>query len=299
MSHTPTSQRAPLFNHVFVVVDAATLAAINACAFLSGELFGRFLAIESESSLIGRYRPTRIFGENTLIELFPERFGYGPEFGAVTAGIVLSFDHGGEREAARARFSNAGAPYRGELVVRETTPGADPTPFYQSTRPDLGAGNPVALFASEIAPAPLARLGLSIGPDRAQDRAGYLAATLRRPHGPQFALQDIIAVSVRLHPERAERMARALALLGYRESAEAEARRLTGPEAEIVILEGPGAQGVTQVRMKLRAPHAEPGRRFDFGPSCWLILSPGGPNDDEAIWSFTPLEVAPPTSAGG
>jgi hypothetical protein len=284
------SFRPPSFNHVFIVVDALTLAAINACDYLAGETFGRFATVETESTLIGPYRPTRIFGENTMIELFPDRFGAGPEFGATTAGVVLSFDHGGEREAARRRLSDAGLDYQAELVRRQTASG-ELAPTYHSTRPDMGPASPLALFASEIAAEQLARLGLQIGPS--QDRAGQLTASVGRPHAPEFALSDVVGVTVRLGPERAARLARVLEVLGYAESDGSGERRLRGPDADVVIVEGTAGEGVTEVRTRLRTPDTQPGRRFDFGSTSTLVLSPGGPSDASATWTFTPLEVKP------
>ncbi|HVN00883.1 MAG TPA: DUF5829 family protein [Caulobacteraceae bacterium] len=273
--------RPPLFNHVFVVVDAETISAVNACSYLADESFGRFATVESESTLIGRYRPTRIFGENTLIELFPGRFGAG-EFDTVAAGVVLSFDHAGEREAARRRLSDAGAPYEAELIRRPVR-GGGLAPWYHSTRPHMGEGAPVALFLSEMAPELMARMGVAPGPDGAQDRAGYLTASLGRPHGGSQACLDVAGVTLRLGAH-ADRMARLLKLMGY--SAEMSGGTLRGPDAEIAFADDYGPLGVTEVRFSLRAPDPTPGRTLRLGSST-LTLSPGGAAS--AVWRFTPL----------
>jgi hypothetical protein len=270
--------RIPLFNHVFVVVDAPTLAAINACSYLADESFGRFTTVESESTMLGRYRPSRLLFANTLIELFPGRLG-GGEFETVTAGVVLSFDHAGEREAAQRRLTEAGLGYRAELVQRPVRSGV--APWYHATRPDMGEGAPVALFLSEMAPELMTRLGIAPGPGGAQDRAGYLAAVLGRPHGERQACVDVVGVTVRLGAH-AERMARLLTLMGYA----ADAGGLRGPDAEIAFADDEGPLGVTEVRFSLRAPHPTPDWTFTLGTST-LTLSPGGA--PTALWRFAPV----------
>ena len=82
---------------------ARRAAAINACAWLTGEALGRFTTDVRETILIGRYAPTRINGEQTGIELVADRFGDG-EFASVNCGLVLSFREVGDRVAARQRL---------------------------------------------------------------------------------------------------------------------------------------------------------------------------------------------------
>jgi len=288
-----TGLRPPRFNHVFVVVDSATYAAVEACAYLKSEALGRFAAVESESTLVGRYRPIRIFGESTLIELFAERLGGGTEFERVSAGVVLSFDHGGEREAARQRLVDCGVAYRTELIWRRTTDEGPFEPWYHSTRPDLGAASPLALFISEAIPEYLERRGVAVGPDLAQDRAAQLTASLGRPHGPQHALKDIDGLTLRLHPQRALRLARILDPLGYQSAATGGVVTLSGPDIRIdVVADAAAPEGLLEARMRLARPDADPGRRFEFGPASSLVLSPRGPTDDHAVWRFEPRAIA-------
>src|SRR5687767_4756104 len=113
---TPESTTAfstpPHFDHVFVVVDGKTLQSINDCRFLANEEFGRFWLKESESTLLGKYRATNVFGQNTIVEFFLDRFG---PFTSVNVGLVLSFDHAGEAIEARQRLQANGIPFHAEF----------------------------------------------------------------------------------------------------------------------------------------------------------------------------------------
>ncbi len=72
------------------MVNEETFNAIQDCRFLADGQLGRFFVRESESSLLGRYKPIRIFGKNTLIEIFLDKFEHG-EFDNVNSGVVVSF----------------------------------------------------------------------------------------------------------------------------------------------------------------------------------------------------------------
>lgn len=285
----------PPLDHVFVVVSAKTLAAINACPLLSEEAFGRFTMEESESMLIGRYAPTRIFGRNTFVELFPDRFG-GGEFAQVSCGVVFSFGKAGDHSAARQRMAGADFPFQAELLLRRRLPGNGLGPWYHSTRPAVGA--PLALFLSEVTPEYMAHIGAPIGPGGRLDRGAYLTASNGRAQPPGALAQDIDAVTLRLAPGRAARVAQALTLMGYDETRDRDgAIRLTGPDVELGLRTPPAGapEGVCEVWMRLNAP--EPPQRFDFGPGASLELSPAGPSDARAVWRFEPLLSAEDASA--
>ncbi|MDB4975916.1 MAG: hypothetical protein JWN48_4257 [Myxococcaceae bacterium] len=288
----PAFATPPHFDHVFVTVDDETLREVNACEFLAGERLGRFLIRESESSLIGKYTPTRIFGENTLVELFPNKFGEGEEFASVTVGVVFSFDHPGERISARNRLAAEGIPYRGELIERTLVPGSDPVPWYHSTRPQMGPGSPITLFFSELSPDFLQRIGARIGPDGRQDRSANLEAALQRPHGPRHLMRDLVGVTVRLRPARIGRVVQILSALGYALRETAREVQLHGPDSVVTLIPDEVAiEGLLSLQIKLARPADEPGLRFDFGPASSLVLSPLGAHDDTATWSFEPRKA--------
>ena len=273
----------PRFDHVFAVVSADAFAAVGACELLTSEAFGRFAVRETESTLIGRYRPMRIIGEHTLIELFQDRIGEG-EFAAVSCGLVFSFARVGDCEAARRRLSEAAIPFQAETLLRKRPSEGGLGLFYHSTRPQVGG--PLALFLSEVTADYMNYLGAPIGPDGRFDRASYHAASLGRPHSPNAILRDVVGATLRLTPARAARVAQVMALMGYAVAATPGEVRLTDGDVGIRLLTEPDgcAEGLREVWMRVSA--GQPHYHFDFGVTSALELSPGGPDDPRAVWRF-------------
>jgi hypothetical protein len=277
----------PSLDHLFIVVSADTLAAINRCPLLTNETLGRFTIQESESTLIGRYAPTRIFGQNTFIELFPDRFGEG-QFAEISCGVVVSFGQVGDHVAARRRLAAAELLFEAELLLRRQGPDNQLGPWYHSTRPAVGG--PLALFMSEVTPEYRAHLGAPVGSDGRLQRGAYLAASLKRPQPLGALAEDIDRVGLRLTPARAERVASALTAMGYGRADAGGEIRLTGPDVQLRLQSASdgAAEGVREVQMRLRSSHAP--RRFEFGGAS-LELSPRGLNDARAVWRFEPLRL--------
>lgn len=278
----------PNFDHVFVVVSAETFNAIQDCRFLADGQLGRFFVRESESSLLGRYKPIRIFGKNTLIEIFQDKFGDG-EFVDVNSGVVVSFDYPGEALTARQRLTDRGIEFRGGVITRMLPNEPDPIAWYLSTRPDTGPRSPLALFLSEMDTAYLKRIGVRLGEDGQQNRSAHFEAVLRSPHPAELLMQDVVAVTLRLHADRVRRVVNVLTAVGYDQSSDGQTVRLRGPDGEVRLQSDDSAvEGALELEIKLARPAPEPGLRFDFGSASSLVLSPGGADDDRAIWSFVP-----------
>jgi len=280
----------PHLDHVFVTVGAEALKLINECEFLRGEQFSRFATRSSESSLLSSYTATRVYGKNTVVEIFLDRFGGNDTFIEHCAGIVLSFDHHGEMTGAHRELHSAGIPFSSEIVERVTPRadgGRDRSPWYEFTRPELGGISPVALFLHEMQPGFLAEIGAKVGPGGRQDRSERFDAALGRSHTPDHIMEDIAVVTVRLRPARIERASAILSTLGYEVSAMESGIRVRGIDAEIIFLadESP-REGTVELKIKMARP--APGRRFDFGSESSLVLSPAGPDDCSAVWTFLP-----------
>lgn len=79
----------PHFDHAFVTVDVETSNIISECEFLLSEKFERFIIRTSENSLLGPYKPTRVFGKNNLVEIASPDPGCRFNFGAGSS-LVLS-----------------------------------------------------------------------------------------------------------------------------------------------------------------------------------------------------------------
>lgn len=295
MNEPATLSSPPQLDHVFVTVDAKTLKGINECQFLVEEELGRFLIRDAESTLLGRYEPTRVFGKNTLVEIFPNAFGGNDTFKGVSAGVIFSFDRVGQTEVARQRLTDCGISFEGELVeriVRSASGQTDHLPWYVFTRPNMGEKSTAALFFHELTPAYFARIGAKCDAEGRQNRSDHFDAALKRPHSPNHLMQDIVGVTIRLARRHIDHAAGILTAFGYSKSVDGDVVSLRGPTGEIKFVADDSAPGAVELKIRLSRPM--PGRRFEFSPSSSLVLSPLGADDHFATWTFVP-----PASAAG
>ena len=282
---------APLhFDHVFVTVSADTLKLINDCEFLNREKLGRFAIRASESSLLGSYMPSRVYGRTNLVEIFPDKFGGNDKFIEHLGGIVLTLGNPGDMVQGRERLRSAGVDFSGELVERVTPDvngGPSQTLRYHFTRPDMGAGSPIAVFLHEIEPP--VRTDASVPPSSVSrpDRMTRFDASLGRKHTADQAMEDITGVTVWLHHDRIARAAALLATLGCETRALPAGFHVTGINAELKFLaDNMHQEGTVELKMKLSRPYT--GLVFDFGTDSSLVLSPSGADDLSAKWIFFP-----------
>jgi hypothetical protein len=133
----------------------------------------------------------------------------------------------------------------------------------------------------------LAEIGAKVGPGGRQDRSERFDAALGRSHRADHIMEDIAVVTVRLRPARIERASAILSTLGYEVSTMESGTRVRGIDAEIIFLadESP-REGTVELKIKMARPAS--GRRFDFGSESSLVLSPAGPDDCSAAWTFLP-----------
>jgi hypothetical protein len=100
-------------------------------------------------------------------------------------------------------------------------------------------------------------------------------------------MEDIVGVTVRLRPARIERASAILSTLGYEVSATDSGIRVRGIDADFIFMADESTrEGTVELTIKLARP--APGRRFDFGSESSLVLSPAGPDDCSAVWTFLP-----------
>lgn len=295
MNSSATFSSPPQLDHVFVTVDAQTLKGINECQFLAEEKLGRFLIREAESTLLGRYQPTRVFGESTLVEIFPDKFGGRDNFKAIAAGVIFSFDQIGQTAVARKRLEDSGISFDGELVERvgQSASGqAQNLPWYIFTRPHMGEDSAAAVFFHELTPEYFARIGATCDDSGRQNRSAHFDAALKKRHTSNYLMQDIVGVTIHLARRHIEHAAGVLTALGYARRDDVDGIHLQGPMAEITFV--PDESSINPVRLKIKLSRPMPGWRFDFSPSSSLALSPQGADDYSAIWTFIP----PARSAG-
>lgn len=251
-------------DHAVVMLDGRAYRAVLDSEFLRG--FGTVRAKESQSSLAGRYTGAAVIGHSTLVELFDVS---APPLPGVTGGLVLSLEEPGSSEVARALLRAAGVDYTHELVRRAVDGEDRMRPWYHLVRPDLGPDNPFLLMINEVTEDYYRFIGAVPGPAGELTRRGYLAARLSAGPAPEQRMVDVTEVTLRLRPERAERLDAVLTALGY----------APGPELTVSVEHGE-PEGVLSVGMTV-TPGVDAEERF--GDTSALVL-----RDGSACWRFMP-----------
>jgi hypothetical protein len=265
-----------------VLLDPDAHRDVHACGFL-GEQFARRKGKQADSSVAGAYSTLGLAGENTLVELFGTTMP-GPV--SLVGGLVFSFEVPGSAiEAQRLLADEANLPSHHELVYRAVDGTEDRQPWYHLLSADLGAGSPLVLFLNEVTPEYFAALGANPGPDGELRRREYLTAALGGPPSEEHLLRDITGVTVRLRPDRADRIGRALATLGFHREKQAGAAVVTGSGVAITLVaEESAPEGVTAIDLALSKAPEHP-TTLRFGATSELELT----GDATARWTFTPV----------
>jgi hypothetical protein len=280
MAVAPSRLVPPLPDHVMVLLDDETYRDVVACDFLARG-FCRVQTKTADSSVAGAYSTLGLAGTNTLLELFS---GAVPGPRRYTGGLVFSFEQPQAPAQARrilAEQAQIAAHY--QLVERADPDGGGARPWYHLLAPDLGADSPLLLMLNQVTPEYYAALGATAGPDGELYRRAYLDAVVGTdPPAGERMLADIVGVTVRVRPSRAERLTTVLTALGYR----ADSGILHGPRFTVAFdLDAAAAEGVTEVAMELTNPPAEP-EELRFGKASRLVLDPAG----SARWIFNPVD---------
>jgi hypothetical protein len=270
----------PRIDHVMVLLDAQAHGAVSANGFL-GERFGRLKEKKADSSVAGQYSTLGVAGESTLIELFNAGL---PTAGALTGGLVFSFEYPGSSQAARTLLDASGqVKYHHDLVKRTVGDVPEQQPWYHLISVDLGEASPLLLFLNEVTPQYFEAVGARPAADGALRRRDYLNAVVGAPHGDSLLMRDIIGVTLLVRPERARRIAEALSVFGYTVAEQPAGLELDGPDLSIRLLLGEYApEQIAEIRIGLTEGSPEP-MELQFGGTSHLVIGP----DAIARWHFT------------
>jgi len=273
----------PRIDHVMILLDAVAYDDVAASGFL-GDRFARIKRKEADSSIAGSYATLGVAGDNSLVELF--RAG-APGTAAMTGGLVFSFEEPGSHPVARSLLDADGVAYHADLVRRTVEGMAEQQPWYHLISVDLGRPSPLLLFLNEVTPEYFESLGAAREPGGAMRRADYLDAVLGEPANGKKLLRDITGVSLTVRTDRANRIAAALAAVGYTDTGHPAARELRGPGLDLRLTVDESAdERVTEIRIDLvpglRGPDTPAELRF--GRTSRLVIEP----DDTARWIFAP-----------
>jgi hypothetical protein len=267
-SSTLQAPPTPCLDHVMVLVDQETYAAVVAEEFL-GTRFARRKHKQADSSIAGSYSTLGLAGRNTLVELFEAV----PNGSPLTGGLVFSFEHKGSARRARSVLDQSGLVGYHYDLVRRAVDGVE-APWYHLINVDLGPGSPLLLFLNEVTPEYFASIGATEATDGTLRRRDYLDAALGEADGGNRMFGDITGVGVAVTPDRADRITSALIPFGFTAEHRPDGVELVRDDLTLVLrLVETEPERVTEIALALTgAPGAEPGAEFVFGKGSRLIV---------------------------
>lgn len=239
-------------NHVYVVLDAETFAAVQASAFVLDSLAAIDAGLPAFEPPTESSQRLFLRGRTTYLELFRPDNRFGEPVGKI--GLALGPDDAGALDCIhRAWLDRLGEGTERRRIDRQTD--GDPVPWYEAVyHPSTSLGDHLAVWATGYLPSFLPWL-YADHPEAATGtrRADFLA--------PQFAfdryVQDLTGVTMTLPHDLREAVADQLEVLGYRRAARADRLVLEGDGWTLTLLDPEQhAAGLHELTFSVRAlPH--------------------------------------------
>jgi hypothetical protein len=251
-----------LFNHFFVVTDAATYAEAQASRFLTREFapFEKRTTVRNDQTYTGIY----FYGRRTYFELF-EPEAQGP---AGTSGLAFGVETPEGSAAIRARWAEAAGGADGGPVTRKTD--TEEVPWFEMTfakggRPVPTTAAVLRVWLMEYHGDFLARWYPDLTPARSITRADvldrYVARIGQAARRGTFLMKDVASLTLALPDEDRDALGKQLRAVGYSSRDEKGAAAFAGPDVRIRVVPAPeGApRGVQEVEFSLqtRVPRAQ------------------------------------------
>lgn len=255
----PLRAQAPqvFLNHVVVVVDSASYAAIGESVFLKDTL--GFLDRRSTSSSGRSWTGTYLVGRSTYVEFFAPGGPAGAEgFSMIGYGV----EEPGAIRVVRSRLAASTGHPVDSLLFNKEDPGG-PVPWFHAVAVE-GAmtASVIPTWVMEYDPRFFARPGAEgagrsgIGRDRA----------LADWYAPQKPLVNVVGIELAVDSTDRARIVAEASAFGY----QARGDELRGPDLTIRFVSAKGARkGVVAVDLLLGRPSPSPGRRV-LGPKVEL-----------------------------
>ena len=253
------ARAAPVFlNHVYVVPDAETYAAIAA-----SEFFRETFAVSEERETVRAdmsYTGLYFYGEETYFEfLKPDT---SPQFGAGRSGLAFGFELEGGTDAAVAALRARGVNTFLAPITREAQ--GEQVPWFQI----MGVESPhveskLSLFSLEYDPQFLAEWYTDLPPQHGGSIARrhvlerYAAKLDQTELRGSSLLDDVTEVQLELDEAEREHLFTVCDAFGWERDEAADRWTTRGPGVRLVVRPSPGdgpSRGVTGFVMTLRRP---------------------------------------------
>lgn len=267
---------AVVLNHLYGVLDSATVRAIAASPFVTDSL-GAYEARTTTSNAGARWTGHYLYGRNTYLELFaPDQ-----RVGAVGAGGVgLGVDCRGGIGLLASRLETVSSE-RFDTAMRTRTMGGSQVPWFRmgyfavtDTLP-----HPVVVWVMEYDPGYIA-LRDSTTRDSSITRESHLATQ----YLPERELLGIREATFALPAEEIPRVVHQLVLFGFSAKDLGTGTRLTSPDLTLLLRPArPDYHGLVSLTLDL-VNEAQKLLEYRFGTSSILTIGPGR----IATWRFTP-----------
>ena len=231
-----------LFNHFFVVTDAATYAEAQASRFLTREFapFEKRTTVRNDLTYTGIY----FYGRHTYFELFEP--GLQGEPG--TSGLALGVETPGASAAVRTLWADALGGAEGGPVTRRTD--TEEVPWFEMTYPKGGRPSPTTaavlrVWLMEYHRDFLARWYPDLTPARSITRADVLDRYVARiglaSRRGTFLMKDVVSLTLALPDDERAGLTTQLRAVGYTVREDKNAVVLAGPDVRLRVVAPEGA----------------------------------------------------------
>lgn len=273
----PASAQAPkvYLNHVVIVTDSATYAAIGASPFLRDDFAGvQQLTVGAEGG--ATWTGTYIFGRNTYIELFAPG---GVAGSAGTGMISFGVERRGALWQVREHLTKALAGGVDSMLRTRARRKEEVPWFYGVSARGVMTGSRFPTWVMEYFPDYQHLWDSSRASDPVNVTRASQTVGIYRPERP---LEDVVGITLAADQPDRDRIEAEARAFGYRIVGTTDRLVLEGPDLHLTVVPaGPDRRGVTELRLKLRrAPSAPSEHRF--GPRSVLRVE----SDGTATWSF-------------
>ena len=261
-------------NHVYVVLDEETFAALRGSELLRSELAAVDAGLPTFEAPRADSQRLYIRGRTTYVEILGPRNPFNEPVGKI--GLALGVDELallGEVQAAwSASFGSAADRY--EVQWKKATP---PVPWYDVVQHRTTSNNPhLVLWVSAYRPEFLPWLYPQRSAlDNRGSRADFLAPRFR----PERLFQDVTGLTVAIPEQLRQQVARQLEASGYRRSVRGEMLELQGSGWTLTLVE-PSAQRQGLLSMTI-ATNRKRTTDIVLGPRSVIEF-----NAHSALWHF-------------